>query len=361
MNINKFLKLTCVVLLVSAISAGDVSSSIFAGLKNQLKNSVSEVTSKAKTAVGNTKKQLTKSVSGLSDQATASLSAIKEAGANAISAINPKSKKKPEDVDEDLLLDDDLDIDDIDLESEDPAEKEKDSATETLLLEDISSEELSDSKNKNEDSEDLALDDDMNSDFSEDVITKVDSLFPDDEKLTSGKILNLNNKNLNDEDIAYIAAVKIPALSENIEKITLNLSNNRFTHEGLKVLLDSLKTMPKLVSILDCSGNKIGDEGAMAIADSLQQRPLNHTIILSNCGISGTGILGFLSSISEINNSTYQYLDLSKNNVDASYAPLIIEELQKLKENSFEDGINISETGIAPSEGTTLPGNVLFN
>lgn len=353
MNINKFLKLTCAVLMVSVISAGDVSSSIFAGLKNQLKNSVSEVASKAK-------KQLTTSVSGLSDQATASLSAIKEAGANAISAINPKSEKNPEDVDEDLLLDDDLDIDDIDLESEDSAEKEKNSSTETLLLEDLSSK-LSDSKNKNEDSEELYLDDDINSDFSEDVIRKVDSLFPDDEKLTSGKILNLNNKNLNDEDIAYIAAVKIPALSENIEKITLNLSNNRFSHEGLKVLLDSLKTMPKLVSILDCSGNKIGDEGAMAIADSLQQRPLNHTIILSNCGISGTGILGFLSSISDINNSTYQYLDLSKNNVDASYAPLIIEELQKLKENSFEDGINISETGITPSEGTTLPENVLFN
>ena len=153
--------------------------------------------------------------------------------------------------------------------------------------------------------------------------------------------------------------IKIPSLSEKIEKITLKLSDNNFTNEGLKVLLDSLKSMPKLVSILDCSGNNIGDEGAMAIADSCQYLPLNHTIILSNCGISGMGILGVLSSILEINNSAYQYLDLSKNNIDPSYTPLIIEKLQTIKENSFEDGINLSGTGVVISEGIKLPDNVI--
>ncbi len=388
MNIKNILKLTYAVFVVSAISTGDVSSSIFAGLAN-----------KAKSAVGNAKNQLTTSVSGLKsqakqtfesaktaasdtiksaqDQATASLSAVKEAGSNAISSIIPgvnKSEETSETNDEDLLLNEELDnADDIlsELEEETPDTTLSKNDSEELLLDETPAEELlldetptddsatSKTETGTEISDELALDDDSSSDFPEEVISKVDSLFPDIEKITSGKIIDLSHKNLSDEDIAYIAMIKIPSLSEKIEKITLKLSDNNLTNEGLKVLLDSLKSMPKLVSILDCSGNNIGDEGAMAIADSCQYLPLNHTIILSNCGISGMGILGVLSSILEINNSAYQYLDLSKNNIDPSYTPLIIEKLQTIKENSFEDGINLSETGVVISEGIKLPDNVI--
>ncbi len=374
MNIKNLLKLTCAVFVVSTISTGEVSSSIFSGLAN-----------KAKSAMGSAKSQLTTSVSGLKnqakqtlksaktaasdtiksaqDQATASLSAVKEASSNAISSIIPVSEQTEKTEEDGLLLDKELtDADNIlsELEEENSDTILPQNDSEELLLDEISPNDISVSKTQNEISDELSLDEDLTSDFPNEVIEKIDSLFPDTEKIASGKIIDLSNKNLNDKDIAYIAAVKIPSLSEKIEKITLKLSNNKFSNEGLKVLLDSLKTMPKLVSILDCSGNNIGDEGAMAIADSCQHLPLSHTIILSNCGISGTGILGVLSSILEINNSAYQYLDLSKNNIDPSYAPLIIEKLQTIKENSFEDGVNISETGIALSEGIDLPGNVIL-
>lgn len=409
MNIKSFLKLTCAVIGVSVISTGDVSSSIFAGLanqaksafgnaKNQLATSVSGLSNQAKATVGNAKSQVTTSVSGLTskakqtidstktktsaaiknaqDQANASLTAVKKAGADAIATIDPnlaKSEETSENVDEKLLDDDLLSLGEDDStgtlpNSNTPELNEKESKSEDLsqdnsselLLDDISPSETSDTITSA--SNDLLIDDAQDSDFSEEVIMKVDSLFPEAGEIASAKILDLSNKNLNDQDIAYIATVKMPTLlDQKIEKITLKLSNNNFTHEGLKVLLDSLKTTPKLVSILDCSGNNIGDEGAMAVADSCQQLPLNHTIILSNCGISGTGILGFLSSILDINNSTYQYLDLSKNNIDPSYTPLIIEKLQKVKENSFEDGINISEAGLILPEGASLPENIIIN
>jgi len=392
MNIKNFLKLTCVVIGISAISVGDASSSVFAGLanqaksaignaKNQLTTSVSGLTNKAKQTFDSTKAKTSKAIKNAQNQATASLTAVKKAGANAISAIDPKNlaklEKNSEDTDENLLLDDDLQSSDEEVNNPTDTQsnlitpkveaKELDSEetisqdnSSELLLDNISSNETSETLTSNN-SDELLIDDAQDSNFSQEVIMKVDSLFPEIDVIASVKILDLSNKGLNDQDIAYIATVKIPTLSEKVEKITLKLSNNNFTHEGLKVLLDSLKTMPKLVSILDCSGNNLGDEGAMAVADSCQQLPLNHTIILSNCGISGTGVLGFLSSILAINNSTYQYLDLSKNTIDPSYTPLIIEKLQKVKENSFEDGINISETGFILPEGASLPENIIIN
>lgn len=389
MNIKNFLKLTCTVLIASVISTENVSS-----------NKLTDFANKAKSAVGNAKKQLTTSVSGLKTQATelgtkakqtvgsiktnansvinstkeqvaTSLSAVKKAASDAISSIDSSAKQNEsskKDTDEELLLDDvsllDEDSNEENVISESKTQNEtlpEETSEELLLDDDISLDDTSFvSRDLNKSTDELLVEDESNINFPEDVIVKVDSIFPDNEKIISGKIINLSNKDLNDEDIAYIAMVKIPALSENIEKITLKLSNNNFTNEGLKVLLDSLKSMPKLVSILDCSENSIGDEGAMAIADSCKQLPLTHTIILSNCGISGTGILGVLSSILEINNSAYQYLDLSKNDIDPSYAPLILEKLQTIKENTFEDGINLRETGIIIPEGIELPENIIF-
>ena len=389
MNIKNFLKLTCTVFIASVISTENVSSNILTGLAN-----------KAKSAVGNAKKQVTTSVSGLKTQATelgnkakqtvgsiktnansiinstkeqaaTSLSAVKKAASDAISSIDSSAKQNEsskKDTDEELLLDDvsllneDSNEENVISESKTQNETLPEETSEELLLDDniLLDDTSFVSRDLNKSTDELLVENESNINFPEDVIVKVDSLFPDNEKIISGKIINLSNKNLNDEDVAYIAMVKIPALSENIEKITLKLSNNNFTNEGLKVLLDSLKSMPKLVSILDCSENSIGDEGAMAIADSCKQLPLTHTIILSNCEISGTGILGVLSSILEINNSAYQYLDLSKNDIDPSYAPLILEKLQTIKENTFEDGINLRETGITIPEGIELPENIIF-
>lgn len=375
MNIKNFLKLTCTVFIASVISTENVSSNILTGLAN-----------KAKSAVGNAKKQVTTSVSGLKTQATelgnkakqtvgsiktnansiinstkeqaaTSLSAVKKAASDAISSIDSSAKQN-----ESSKLNEDSNEENVISESKTQNETLPEETSEELLLDDniLLDDTSFVSRDLNKSTDELLVENESNINFPEDVIVKVDSLFPDNEKIISGKIINLSNKNLNDEDVAYIAMVKIPALSENIEKITLKLSNNNFTNEGLKVLLDSLKSMPKLVSILDCSENSIGDEGAMAIADSCKQLPLTHTIILSNCEISGTGILGVLSSILEINNSAYQYLDLSKNDIDPSYAPLILEKLQTIKENTFEDGINLRETGITIPEGIELPENIIF-
>lgn len=375
MNIKNFLKLTCTVFIASVISTENVSSNILTGLAN-----------KAKSAVGNAKKQVTTSVSGLKTQATelgnkakqtvgsiktnansiinstkeqaaTSLSAVKKAASDAISSIDSSAKQN-----ESSKLNEDSNEENVISESKTQNETLPEETSEELLLDDniLLDDTSFVSRDLNKSTDELLVENESNINFPEDVIVKVDSLFPDNEKIISGKIINLSNKNLNDEDVAYIAMVKIPALSENIEKITLKLSNNNFTNEGLKVLLDSLKSMPKLVSILDCSENSIGDEGAMAIADSCKQLPLTHTIILSNCEISGTGILGVLSSILEINNSAYQYLDLAKNYIDPSYAPLILEKLQTIKENTFEDGINLRETGITIPEGIELPENIIF-
>lgn len=375
MNIKNFLKLTCTVFIASVISTENVSSNILTGLAN-----------KAKSAVGNAKKQVTTSVSGLKTQATelgnkakqtvgsiktnansiinstkeqaaTSLSAVKKAASDAISSIDSSAKQN-----ESSKLNEDSNEENVISESKTQNETLPEETSEELLLDDniLLDDTSFVSRDLNKSTDELLVENESNINFPEDVIVKVDSLFPDNEKIISGKIINLSNKNLNDEDVAYIAMVKIPALSENIEKITLKLSNNNFTNEGLKVLLDSLKSMPKLVSILDCSENSIGDEGAMAIADSCKQLPLTHTIILSNCEISGTGILGVLSSILEINNSAYQYLDLAKNYIDPSYAPLILEKLQTIKENTFEDGINLHETGITIPEGIKLSKNLIF-
>lgn len=331
---------------------------------------------------------------GLLGSANEKKDALKKAGSDAVSSIkdtaksiiDPKSDSKPAaepekepvagaddalllDKDDTQSLDEDLAKLGIDLsgtETTDDSsllatENEEQSASDNFAL--LSQKGTVDSAAEQEASEESAVEDSENAEsiFSAEVITKVDSLFSGINSISSGMLLDLSNKALTDEEIAYIATVKVPLLlKQGIEKITLRLSHNASTNIGLKILLDSLKAAPKLVSMIDYSGNKIGDEGAAAIAETLKNIPLLHTILLSDCGITGNGVLELLSSIAELKDYPYQGLDLSKNNIDPSFAPLIIEKLQAIRDDSFGDGINLKETGMQIPEGTILPSNIMI-
>ena len=61
--------------------------------------------------------------------------------------------------------------------------------------------------------------------------------------------------------------------------------------QGLKALASVLKYFPMLQT-LDVSGNNIGDEGAVILADSLQNNPILTTLGVYECGISQTGDTG---------------------------------------------------------------------
>ncbi|MFP3012804.1 MAG: hypothetical protein ACEY3D_07870 [Rickettsia sp.] len=89
--------------------------------------------------------------------------------------------------------------------------------------------------------------------------------------------LNLNNKNLGDEEAKALAE----GLKTNNSITQLNLHNNQIGDEGAKAIGEGLKTNTS-ITYLDLGGNNIGDEEMKPINEYLQRninRPLSKLVI----------------------------------------------------------------------------------
>ncbi|MDR1391050.1 MAG: hypothetical protein LBI95_01620 [Holosporales bacterium] len=214
------------------------------------------------------------------------------------------------------------------------------------------------SKEKNDNSEKASSSADQKEEiveYSADSIAKISSIFPKNDIVETGRIINLKNSNITDEDVQYLLSKFEELPKESMEKLTLILSGNKFTIEGLAAILEKLKSYPKLVSVIDFSDNNLGDEGAMLIASYLSSLPGLTFIVLSDNDITGVGALAFLAEVARINNAILQMIDLSGNKITSEYWNQILEQVNLFKSSSLEDGIDLSKNPLEVPEGAEVP------
>ena len=171
------------------------------------------------------------------------------------------------------------------------------------------------------------------------IKAKVDSIF---EKVVSGEFINASKAELTDNDIPYFVEQLAAGADAGIEGVTLNLSKNQITTQGLATLLDGIKKYPKLISIIDLSDNPLGDD-VTHILFSKDTLPTTKSILLANTNLTGSGILDIMKLIIDSDNAVLEYIDLSRNNATDDYLDLIIDSAKTLKDKGTLKEIDISE------------------
>jgi hypothetical protein len=192
------------------------------------------------------------------------------------------------------------------------------------------------------------------------IAAVVDPILADQDKIAKSKYVNAAGFGLTDEHMPYFAK-QLKKLSDNgMEKLTLNLSGNAITAVGLASVLEALATHVKLVSVLDFSKNRIGDDGAILLAKCIQRLAIVNSIVLSGTGITGAGALELMTEISLQDDSLLELLDLSNNMITNDYWPLLAEKAKLLKKGVFEDGIDLSGNMLNLQPGTDIPAIIIL-
>lgn len=137
--------------------------------------------------------------------------------------------------------------------------------------------------------------------------------------------LDLSISKLNDDELLSLAS--IPKAKTSITKLIL--SKNEFSHDGMRAVVEMLKSS-KTLQLLDLSSNAIGyrpmwNAGIHYIAESLKDNKTLQELYLANTGLSEYNFATLVSCL--ICNPTLKFLDLSNN---PSLSDKIIGELQKL-------------------------------
>ncbi|MBR1480011.1 MAG: hypothetical protein IJ599_03905 [Alphaproteobacteria bacterium] len=174
-------------------------------------------------------------------------------------------------------------------------------------------------------------------------VKKIDSCLPSEDAVRESKLIDLSEAELTAEDMPYLAH-KLKSLADaGIEKVTLNLSNKAKGTNGLGIdelaqLFEELKTYPKFLSILDLSGNKIGDDGAVILLEYVKNFPMLEFLVMSDTAIGDYGASVMVSEIvkGELN---LQMLDLSNNEIQN---PAVLTEQLQEKGNTLPDGLILS-------------------
>ncbi|MBQ7524468.1 MAG: hypothetical protein IJT08_02585 [Alphaproteobacteria bacterium] len=174
-------------------------------------------------------------------------------------------------------------------------------------------------------------------------VKKIDNCLPSEDAVRESKLIDLSEAELTDEDIPYLAHKLKSLANAGIEKVTLNLSNKAKGTNGLGIdelaqLFEELKAYPKFLSILDLSGNKIGDDGAVILLEYVKNFPMLEFLVMSDTAIGDYGASVMVSEIvkGELN---LQMLDLSNNTIQNPAG--LTEQLQE-KGNILPDGLILS-------------------
>jgi len=183
-----------------------------------------------------------------------------------------------------------------------------------------------------------------NNAITNDGVWQLSSVVASLEKL---RVLNLSSNQLGDDSASELARTCLPALSRSL--ITLDLSGNKdIGDNGAEVLAESLRRSSDTVALckliltynsignvgasalgallgecsvvglveLDLNGNKVGDEGAVALAKGIETNTLLTHLNLKANNIGDEGAAEFVDSLDH--NTTLLSLDLTHNSVSSS-------------------------------------------
>jgi hypothetical protein len=135
------------------------------------------------------------------------------------------------------------------------------------------------------------------------------------------KILNLSKLGITDHIMVNLLG---PAIRENRNLETLNLSSNRITRDGGVALSFALTTHPAL-NYLKLSCCSIQDEGAFAVAKLLETNTKIKEIYVDYNRITGTGLMKFAEMLEK--NVMIRYIALWGNQWDQPSCEVLFDSL----------------------------------
>ncbi len=171
---------------------------------------------------------------------------------------------------------------------------------------------------------------------SQDVIKKMESLFPPLDVLGKLKSISFEGQRITDEEVQYLIEKFSSIASEGIKKISFSFRGCEISYASLAKLLDALKAYPQLVSSFCFSSTTLGDDGALSIASSLGNFPMLKYVFFSDMGISGNGaiaIISVLAKLSQGGGSNLQLVDLSNNAISDEYLETIRDTWKAVKDS----------------------------
>jgi Ran GTPase-activating protein (RanGAP) involved in mRNA processing and transport len=159
--------------------------------------------------------------------------------------------------------------------------------------------------------------------------------------------LDLQYCGLDDQGISVLAnALAI----RNASPLELNLGTNSITSEGVRALVDENVEAVKTLTKISLGYNRIGNEGAIILADALGRNAMPSLIELDlhSCRIDDDGFVALVSALEQ--NTSVQILNLKYNPFAERGYMALAESLPKIK---GLQQMHISAYGGFPS--TTLP------
>jgi len=171
--------------------------------------------------------------------------------------------------------------------------------------------------------------------------------------------LNLSDNKVDDAGVASLAQ----ALAAKPAITTCNLNGNQITGSGVKSLSEHIGNNERSFSNLQLNNNKLGDDGASAVANLIKANSTITHVHLSGNGIGDSGVAALCSALGP--DSLVVDLDLSDNNITSAGASSI-EKL--LKNNTTIIKLNLSgnsklqgneSLAALMSEGFSFPSFVL--
>eukprot|EP01117_Protostelium_nocturnum_P011694 TRINITY_DN4256_c3_g1_i11.p1 TRINITY_DN4256_c3_g1~~TRINITY_DN4256_c3_g1_i11.p1 ORF type:complete len:1743 (-),score=580.06 TRINITY_DN4256_c3_g1_i11:39-5267(-) len=136
-------------------------------------------------------------------------------------------------------------------------------------------------------------------------------------------VLDLSGNNIGDEGITWLS----DCLKNNVTITTLNLCDNGITKKGVVSIVTHLMPLQSLQN-LDLSKNKLGPKSTQNISEKLRTSML-HTLSLSNCGTKTEGAESLFQALT--NNKYITNLDVSKNNIGDSAGLAILSVMRRNK------------------------------
>lgn len=182
------------------------------------------------------------------------------------------------------------------------------------------------------------------------IKAKIDPIFAN-----ASELINASKAGLEDNDIPYFIEQLSGGADAGVEGLTLNLAGNKITTQGVAALLDGIKKYPKLIAIIDLSGNPLGDD-VTNILFGKDVLPTAKSILMANTNLTGSGVLDILKLIIDSNNAVLEYLDLSGNKTTDDYLQLIFESAKTLKDKGTLKEIDLTGNQITNvPEGLIIP------
>ncbi|CAF4558765.1 unnamed protein product, partial [Didymodactylos carnosus] len=184
------------------------------------------------------------------------------------------------------------------------------------------------------------LDNDKSFDFSNKGLSAKDARTAVANTLKINKTvisLNISNNNISNEGVTSI----VDALKINKTVFSLYVSNNNISNEGATSIADALKINTTLKN-LDISHNKISNEGATSIADALKTNKTLKWLDISHNNISNEGAISIADALKI--NTTLEWLYMSNNNISNEGATSIADAL---KMNKTLEWLDISRNNIS--------------